>query len=365
MPARFAFDGEILHSVAGGRSVIEIPRLHLRDFDDADAFLRAYGFDYSDPKVEDRLWYFHRRALVLLTERLGYSEEEIPEGLRDRRVLGDLRHLLLRASSRREEDRFMQRWSCALLRCMHVFVHAETDLFSSFPEEIQSQIITPLQEVIFHDGNTHKTYLRSRREGSEQIELVAFEQKSFKTSQSTVIKLLARPEALAMRVFDKLGFRFVTKGLFGTFQVIRFLLEENLISFPHIMPDQSSNNLYPVDLFISVCRELTDHPPESEAALEEIFVSRLAALGEGAGMFRKSNEQTSVDFRFIKFITRKMIEVPVEGRDPIRFFYPFEVQIMDERAHEAMIQGPSDHDSYKDRQREAARHRLFPEGGRP
>lgn len=361
MPARFTFDPEILHSVAGGRSAIEIPRLNLQTLDEADAFLRAYGFNYSDPKVVDRLWYFHRRALVLLVERLGFGEFEIPEGLRERRLLGDLRQLLLRASSRREEDRFMQRWSCAILRCMHVFVHAETDLFSTFPQEIQSQILTPLQEAIVHDGTDHKTYLRSRQEGGEQIELVAFEQKPFKTSQSTVIKLLARPDALAMKVFDKLGVRFVTRNLYDTFRVIRFLIEENLIGFPHIMPDQSSNNLYPVDLFITVSRELAAGPRRPEAEMEALFARRLTEAGEAAKMLRKANEQTSADFRFIKFITRKLIEVPVEGRDPIHFFYPFEIQIMDEKARQQMQSGPSDHDSYKDRQREAARRRVFPE----
>lgn len=360
MPSRFTFDVEILNSVAGGRSAIEIPRLNLHTLEEADAFLRAYGFNYSDQKVEDRLWYFHRRAVVLLVERLGFGEDEIPEGLRDRRILGDLRQLLIRASSRREEDRFMQRWSCALLRCMHVFVHAETDLFSSFAEEIQSQILTPLQGAIIHDGNDHKTYLR-HPDGGEQIELVAFEQKPFKTSQSTVLKLLARPDALAMKVFDKVGVRFVTRNLFDTFRVIRFLIEGNLIGFPHIMPDQSSNNLYPVDLFIEVCRELAASPIPDPEEMEKIFEQRLRDVGVNAKMLRKANEQSSTDFRFIKFITRKLIEVKVDGREPISFFYPFEIQIMDEKAKQQMLSGPSDHDSYKDRQRDAARKRLFPE----
>ncbi len=127
-----------------------------------------------------------------------------------------------------------------------------------FSEEIQSQILTPFQACIRFDGTTHHTVLQSpNEESSHAIELMGFEVKPFKTSSSTVIKLLAKPDALAMKIFDKLGVRFVTATFLTLFQVVRFLIRQNVISFPHIMPDQSSNNLYPVDLFMKVCDDLS------------------------------------------------------------------------------------------------------------
>lgn len=363
MTQRFQFDPAILNSVAGGRSAIDIPKLNIHTLDEATAFILGYGFDYSQEQVVEKLWYYHRRALVLMVEKLGVEESEIPEILRDAKLLKDIRHLLLFASSSLAEEHELQRWSCAILRAMHVFVHSENDLFSSFSEEIQSQILTPFQQAIWHDGTTHRTFLRSQKEELEPIELLGFEVKPFKTSTSTVIKLLAKPDALAMKVFDKLGVRFITKSLFDSFQVIRFMVRENIISFPHIMPDQSSNNIYPVDLFLDVCRELSfAQGPVDERMLEDLFELRMAQQGDKVKFLRKENNFSGEDYRFIKFITRKLIHIrPTGGAEAFSFFYPFEVQIMDKNAHQKILSGPSEHQAYKERQRLAARKRLFQE----
>ena len=363
MTDRFNFDASILNSVVGGFSAIEIPKLNIHNYEAATAFLLSYGFDVSQTKDVEKLWYYHRRALVLMVEKLGFEDVEVPEALRDRKQLGDIRQLLLLASSRNESEKELQRWSCAILRCMHVFVHAENDLFSSFAEEIQSQILTPFQNCIVHDGTTHQICLKSAHSDSEAINLLGFEVKPFKTSSSTVIKLLAKPDALAMKIFDKLGVRFITRNLFDTFQVVRFLVRENVISFPHIMPDQSSNNLYPVDLFMQVCEELSHRADVlEEAEIQAIFDQRLAAQGDSVKFLRKENFFSGADYKFIKFISRKLIHVmPAGGKETFSFFYPFEVQIMDQSAHQSILSGPSEHQAYKERQRVAARKRLFPE----
>ncbi len=246
---------------------------------------------------------------------------------------------------------------------MHVFVHAENDLFSSFSEEIQSQILTPFQDCILHDGNTHRTVLKDPSGDLAPIELLGFEVKPFKTSSSTVIKLLAKPDALAMKIFDKLGVRFVTRSLFDTFQVVRFLIKENVISFPHIMPDQSSNNLYPVDVFMQVCDDLSHRLDTlDEKSIQEAFDQKLAELGDNVKFLRKENFFSGEDYRFIKFISRKLIHIKPQGsKEAFSFFYPFEVQIMDQSAHQRVLSGPSEHQAYKERQRTAARKRLFPE----
>ncbi|RYZ78556.1 MAG: TIGR04552 family protein, partial [Proteobacteria bacterium] len=185
MPERFSFDPDMLSSVAGGRSAIDSPRLNICSLGQASSFLLSYGFDHEKADDQERIWYYHRRALVLITEKLGFKMDEIPELLRDQRTLRDIRRLLMFASSTEASEKSLQRWSCAILRCMHVYVHAENDLFSSFGEEIQSQILTPFQRAIFHDGTTHKAYLKSADRAD--IELLAFEVKPFKTSASTVI----------------------------------------------------------------------------------------------------------------------------------------------------------------------------------
>lgn len=371
MPHRLKFDADILNSVAGGRSAIDIRRLNISSLEAAKSFISCYGFDIDKKESVESLWYFHRRALVLMTEKLGFKESEIPEILRNPKLLKDISRLLIYASSMDPAEKQLQRWSCAILRCMHVFVHAENDLFSSFSHEIQNQILEPFQHSIINDGSQHKTYLRSHQNKNKKnhdydVELVGFEVKPFKTSSSTVIKLLARPDALAMKIFDKLGVRFITKSLFDSFQVIRFLADESIISFPHIMPDQSSNNLYPVSLFLKICDEMTQSGEGySEAAVELMFnktyQEALSSPEFKEQLFRKPNEQSATDFRFIKFITRKLITISPRGQKPFSFFYPYEVQIMDQESHKKASSGPQEHYAYKERQKKIARDRVLPE----
>jgi len=362
MSRSFGINESILKSVVGGKSAIDLPRLQIHTPDEASAFLAAYGFDLTLVEDQKKLWYFHRRALVFLSERLGFDLQEIPEVLREPKQLGDIRQLLLLASSTRSAEDSLQRWSCALLRVMHVFVHTENDLFSSFTEEIQKQILGPFQRCLIHEGSTAQSILRSANPHTPALPLLAFEIKPFKTSSSTVIKLLAKADALAMSVYDRLGVRFVTHSMWDAYRVVRFLIEDNLVSFPHIMPDQSSNNIYPVDLFLEVAREIQEQQRNYSAQeLDAIFRERLELRKEKVEFLRKENNFSGTDYRFIKFIARKLIRIPsADGQSSFSFFFPFEVQIMDQSSHQKILSGPSQHQAYKERQRLAARQRVMP-----
>jgi uncharacterized protein (TIGR04562 family) len=250
---------------------------------------------------------------------------------------------------------------------MHVFVHSENDLFSTFSEEIQKQILTPFQASIYHEGTTGTTYLKRSEENGqgavEPIALVGFEVKPFKTSSSTVIKLLAKSDALAMSVFDKLGVRFITTSMFDSFRVIRFLVEENLISYPHIMPDQSSNTLFPIDLFCQISQDLAAKSDTlTDQEIDKYFQDQLDSQKDKIQWVRKENNFSGEDYRFIKFICRKMIRIaPTGNNEGFSFFFPFEVQIMDQQSHQKILSGPSHHQAYKERQRMAARSRILAE----
>lgn len=359
----YSFDASSLSVVAGGASALDRKALNIHGLDEAESFLRSYGYNISKNDELERLWYFHRRALVLMSEKLRIDLNEMPAELKSREALKDVRYLLIYASQ--TENKELQKWACALLRCMHVFVHAETDMFSHFSEEIQKQILMPFENSIRHEG---RLYLRSfQKEGHPDIELLEFQTKPYKTSSSTVIKLLAKPDALAVKIFDKLGLRFVTRSVFDSFQVIRFMVDENLISFPQIMPDQSSNNMYPVKEFLEVCEKLEKkHKLEHRLASEKIdrlLVQRLKTNQSAfLGLFRKENPYSSHDFKYIKFICRQLIKIEsVHGGKPFSFFFPFEVQIMNEESFKQIQSGESEHSAYKNRQIQAAVKRLFPE----
>lgn len=352
------FELSQLHCLAAGKSAIDVSKLNLKTLEEADAFLVSYGFDPHNDEQRERLWYYYRRAYVLLTESLGYPENEIPTVLKDRKELKDIRLLLLFASE--SADEMMQRWACALLRAIHVFVHSENDLFFSFPEEIQKQILGSIETNIVIDGSLHKTFLKTEQSGFDPIELKSFEIKPFKGSVSTVIKLLAKPDALAMKIYDKLGVRFITQNLFDTFRVMRFLTGTNMISYAHIMPDQSSNNLYPVDLFMTTALEIqSQHPQATSEQISQLLTEQLEKSDKKNDLFKKTNHFSGFDYQFIKFITRKLIRVNGADGKQFSFFFPYEVQIMDQSAHAKILSGPSEHQSYKERQKDAARARLF------
>ncbi|MCC2679314.1 MAG: hypothetical protein K0R29_1890 [Pseudobdellovibrio sp.] len=359
----YFFDPASLSVVAGGGSALDTRSLNIHGLEEAESFLRSYGYQISRPDDLERMWYFYRRAMVLMSEKLRIDFNDLPEELKSRESLKDIRYLLIYASQ--TENKELQKWSCALLRCMHVFVHAETDLFSSFSEEIQKQILMPFENSVRHGG---KLFLHSfKKEGHPDIELLEFQTKPFKTSSSTVIKLLAKPDALAVKIFDKIGIRFVTKSIFDSFQVIRFLVDENLISFPQIIPDQSSNNMYPVKEFLEVVNKLEQkHKPEhrlSPDKIDRLLLKKLEANQTAfLGLFRKENPYSSEDFKYIKFISRQLIKVENGvGGKPFSFFFPFEIQIMNEGSFKKIQSGESAHSSYKSRQIAAAVKRLFPE----
>ncbi len=358
----YFFDESSLSVVAGGASALDRTKLHIHNLEDAESFLKSYGYQLSNHEQSERLWYFHRRALVLMTEKLKLDVNEIPDEIKNKEQLQDIRKLFIYASQNQNQK--LQKWSCAFLRCMHVFVHSETDLFSFFSQEIQKQILTPFEQSIVHE---EKLYLKSyQKEHHPAVELFGFQTKTFKTSASTVIKLLAKPDALAMKVFDKIGVRFITKTIFDSFQVIRFLVNENLISFPQIMPDQSSNNMYPVDEFLAVCQKLVGkHGHEkklSSEKMDRLLMQKLKSNKSAfLGLFRKDNPFSSEDFKYIKFISRKLIQIDSGGPGKtFSFFYPFEVQIMTETAFKKIQSGESEHSAYKERQMQAAIKRLFP-----
>jgi uncharacterized protein (TIGR04562 family) len=327
---------------------------------EAREFLLTYGYDLEKSSDRDELWSTHRRALALIREQLLDEGEEIPTELSDPTKLEDLLDLLLIASSREPGTAHLQKWACALLKVMHVYVHLRNDLFSAFRDEIQKQILKPLENVIVFENG--KCFVQA----SEKFEIDRFEVKPFKTTASSVIKLLARPERVALTLLDKLGVRFVTKSVFDSFRLVRVLVDSHIVSYPHIIPDQSSNTIYPLNLFVEAMEELEQsQAPEgsvSDEVIEEWLKKSFEAQASRAEFKDRLNEFSGPDHRFIKFINRKLITVNIGDESmsrAFRFFYPFEIQIMDVATWERNRSGPTAHDQYKDRQRKRARERAL------
>ncbi len=350
------FDPIMLKTLIGGSSVLDIPRLNLKTKEDAEQFILAYGYNLNDESDVARLWSYHRRAVTYLQTQLLPAGETVPDQLAEAVLVGDITELLLWASS--GEDKEKQSWACAILRVMHVINHLSNDLFTAFSEDIQAQIIKPYHEMVITSADGQ---VRLARAGdAEEIPLEKFDIKPFKTSNSSITKLLAKPGEVAFAVLDKMGVRFVTRTVYDSFRVLRWLERNNVISYPHLIPDQSNNTLYPLNLFVEVVNDL---PLDKELTGEEIdrlLEAKLKNGKERATYREKLNTFTDRRYRFMKFIVRRLIRAKTEavGR-PFMFFYPYEIQVMDLATFEANLQGPSSHTEYKARQRNRARERVF------
>lgn len=365
MTSRYHFNRQVLESVVGGVSTIDTRRLSIHSDEAARQFLQAYGYDVEIPDQLEHIWATHRRAVSLIQEQILESSEQIPSELSDPLKLGKFTNLLQIASDREHGE--MQGWACAILRVMHVDVHLRNDLFGAFRDEIQAQILKPFQDAIVEDDISGSFVLGPNLPGGG-VKLHKFEIKPFKTTASSVIKLLARPERVALTLLDKLGCRFVTRSVFDSFLTVKFLVEQNLMSYPHIIPDQSNNTLYPINLFMEIMKDLEDQQaagfePTNEQVREEL-AKRLEEQSSRAKFLQKENQFSGPEYRFLKFINRKLITVNIgEGTTSrmFRFFYPFEVQIMDQETYNRNLAGPMAHDEYKDRQRRKARERVLGE----
>jgi uncharacterized protein (TIGR04552 family) len=104
------------------------------------------------------------------------------------------------------------------------------------------------------------------------------------------------------------------------------------------------------------------------AEIEERLNQRLEQARERAEYLEKANEFSGKEYRFIKFINRKLVTVNVgenERRQKFRFFYPYEIQVMDYNTYVNTLSGPMAHDEYKARQRKRARERVLGSGTLP
>lgn len=359
MSVDIQFHEKTLEALIGGYNSLDARDLNISDLEEAYAFMRAYGFD-PDEEIQIRdLWRFHRRAVTFIRTELLEEGEEFPENLSDPNQLKDLAYLLIYASTSDRRENSMQRWSCAVLKVMHVLVHLDKDLFTLYSPQIQDQILAPFKKHIYEDPTTG-TYLGSP--GSQgSISLKKYDTKAFKTSKSSIAKLLAKPDEVAFSLLDKMGVRFVTKSLFETFSVLRYLVQNSLVSVPHVVTDQSNNTLYPLNLFIEVCEGVTKEQVLSPAEIDAMLLKKLEKEAERANYRKKLNPFSSHDYRFIKFITRKLIRVPQEEDEasPFSFFYPCEIQIVDYETYLQNLSGGASHNEYKRRQRRKARMRVL------
>lgn len=390
---KYEFSWDVLDVMISGRSSIDSPiGFRIQNSDEALRFLESYGYDIADPIQAAEIQGNYHEALNFV--RKYFLQPENPRGLKldvPRKILEltDARELLLMSSgnapgqSTDTSGQNLKHWACALLKVMHTIAHIDKDLRSPHFTDIQKQIFDRFYKFIHRDGDA-QLYLG---DDHSRVDLVAFETKPKKSRDSIILKLLHKPENVAEDIFDRVGMRFVTKTRLGALQVVKFLKDRMIVMPPNIKPSRSRNTLVDLDFFRS---EL--HQVLLKAGRDEVDEKGLvAALEEAAQPPRVNpdNPHSSEFYRSIQFTGRQLIKLTnplfdqlkdaksqargktedlaraVERVDmrylqrEVRFFYPFEVQVVDENSNEENEKGRSAHSEYKQAQVQTALRRVM------
>lgn len=341
------FEWEILQAIVSGESAIDLARLDLRTEEEAQDFLAAYGFDPRDEDGQREIAKILPLALTFLEEELlpvgPYTE--IPPDLPL-----DAVQLLLTAS---QVDHPLRDWACSVLRVCHVVAHGlylpGRDRVGEACAQVEQRFRKHLRTI---DG---QLYL-----GDVPLERVTF--KTEKPWNSLLLKLLCKKDSVAEEIYDHVGCRIVTRTKADALRVVRYLRENNVIVYANIKPSRSHNTLVELSDFRRYLRQAWTDMELGRLTPEEFEAKVQAYDREPTGRPGSTprNPYSDQHYRSIQFTARILIVRELENGLVERFFFPFEVQIMDQKAYERNMVGKSNHAAYRERQRIDARRRVFP-----
>lgn len=396
--SKYMFDWELLDVIIGGRSALDTKYFiaSLQSADEVDNFLVNYGVDPNNPISQAELFGNYQEALQFA--RRYFLKEGNPDGL-DMEIphaflmITDVRDLFLMSTGNLKNTSQEERlWAEIILKVMHTILHVDKDLRSNYFSIIQTQIFDRFYKFLSRDDNDCLQF--EDRETGEKIPIQEFETKSKKTRDSVVLKLLHKPENVAEELFDRIGVRIVTKNKFDILKVIRFLLKTNTIIPHNTKPSRSVNTIFDMDQFEKKHRRLVKDAIR-KGQTEEEFAEKLAkALEKSSADLleaeKERNPHSSTSYQSIQFTCRQLIkyrnpfvaefseirkfakdrekddlaqkilglDMSLISRDT-RFFYPFEVQILDHDSYLINTEGEASHKEYKRSQVVSVINRLF------
>jgi uncharacterized protein (TIGR04552 family) len=329
-------DVEAIRLVLTGQSVVDWQRLSLRTLSDVDRFLAVQLIDVKDPEDRERLRYVFNEAVSYLEEQLHLK---FPPELRNP---VDVRQVFLWASQWGGFRR-TQILSCVVLKLMHIIQHMEA-------ADLRFRLPLSEERIL---GIAHRRIVGHARALQERgVPITAF-YGNRKSRSSMITKLIAKREALAATIFDKLRYRIVVQRPVDVVPTLATLVRE-VFPFNYTVPGQSINSL--VDL-----ASLT-----SWLSAEERAVAETRALREQAPAASPTNEFSGKGYRVINWIADYPVRVPhgVVSTDRFGFelgrivYVNVEFQLLDEETAHANEQGENAHVFYKSRQHQRVAARL-------
>lgn len=355
----------------------------------AEKFLGAYGFDLEDPIEKAELHGTLQEAIRFIKTyflKPSWNEGlaiEVPKKITE---ILDIRDLLLLAGS--ETDSYLRQWACSVLRVIHTISHIDRDMRTHFFKDIQTQILDRFYRYLHRDDHG-QLYLGKAPNDPLRVDLVEFQVKPKKARDSTLMKLLHKPGSVAEELFDRVGVRFVTKSRIDSVRLIHFLETANVVVAANIKPSRSRNTLIDTHALRTLLQE--ELPRLVKGEIEEAKLVQLLDEVDFPHAKAGENPFSSNYYRAIQFTCRQLIKIKNPLSDYIRdlkkvtrgvaldpaislaiekvdqkyiqrvtrFFYPYEIQVMDEISYLENEKGRSAHAEYKKAQQKAAMLRVM------
>lgn len=394
--SKYLLDWELLDVIVGGRSALDSKFFvgPMVNQEQVNKFLSGYGLEPEDPIIRAELFGNFQEALQFIKRY--FLKEGNPDGL-DLKIpnsiymVTDIADLFVMATGGSDKPHEERLWAEIVLKVMHTILHTDKDLRSSYFSTIQQQIFDRFYKLIWRDDNDN-LYLGEK--GSDNVvPLLDFVTKSKKSRESVIIKLLHKAENVAEELFDRVGVRIVTKDRVDTLRAIRILIENNVVIPHNIKPSRSINTMIDIDKFKDIHQSLVkmalrnnlDEEGFRTAINKEIMdcvkyddesernkhsLSKYQAIQFTCRQLIKYKNPFLREFKGVRkmaaeigeedALAKKILNMDISliSRD-VRFFYPFEVQIMDEEAHRVNTEGEASHAEYKKSQVRSAMKRVF------
>ncbi len=362
---KYSFDWDHVDVIIGGKSSIDLFRLAVNNFDDADNFLEIYGYNLHNENIKKELESVFHEALAFIEDILlpdPFTKEiylKIPEQIKKEE---DIRNILMMAS---DHSNKFQLWACAILRVMHTISHINNDISLKFFPEIQRQILDKIWGTVYINDIGEKFFGKEQ----ESIKIYDIDIKAKKERNSTILKLLHKIENVAADVFDQIGIRIITYDKIDALLIIRYLKKFGVLDFCNVKPSRSINRLIDVKTFKKILNHHKDRLKTGEIDKEEFErVIRLEAEKEAniSADDNPMNPYTSKEYKSIQFTCRQMIRMqyPLDASENERtenfcFFFPYEMQIVDIKTHMENRFGKASYEKYKEKQLISARNRVL------
>lgn len=367
-------DWDIIEVMVSGKSAIDLPRLHVDTEEKAKAFAKAYGFDLDDPEQKEEAEKILAKAKDFAKNTLAADPEfKSPPLVMPKSVEmeTDIVKLMIMASVRSDYESL---WACAALKLCHTITHIDNHFSSFWFPIIQEQVTDNFERRIFTAPNGFK-YLGTSERG---IRLYDFEVKSKKPFESTALKLLHKADSATADIFDRIGVRFVTYTKLDAMLAIKYLIDRNIVVFPNVKASRSRNTLLNMEYVKSELDKFVPLYNNEAITIQELMsLAHLTSEAEQAKVkikevdLRERNAFSSASYSSMQFTVRQLITAKLAGADDpnldeearkqkiFRFYFPYEIQILDRESYIESRKGRASHEEYKRQQLIAARKRVF------